>query len=194
MRKTNAILLLLIFALLLSACSGDAQAPHGTDEVTGEPDTSREIVLAANSKAAFRIVIPQYSSEKVKSAADELKSKLRSVTGVIFLVYDDYTMDHQPIASSGEIIIGNCKRTDMQAALSGMRYRDYSLSATDANILIAGYEDSKIVDGVNDMIALLDEVHITVTNGVTVLKWDGNYTKTSTNYKFENSHRISMQI
>lgn len=185
MRKTNAILLLLILALLLSACGGDAQSPNSTDEVTGEPDTSREIVLAANGRAAFRIVMPQYCSEKLQSAVDELKSKLKSVTGALIIVSADYASDDKPVDSSGEIIVGNCKRTEMQAALSKLRYRDYSLTATDSNILIAGYEDSRIVDGVNDMIALLDEAHVTVTNGITILKWDGNYTKASTNYKFD---------
>ena len=157
MRKTNAILLLLILALLLSACGGDAQSPNSTDEVTGEPDTSREIVLAANGRATFKIVTPQYCSEKLQSAVDKLKSKLKSVTGALIIVSADYASDDKPVDSSGEIIVGNCKRTEMQAALSNLRYRDYSLTATDSNILIAGYEDSRIVDGVNDMIALLDE-------------------------------------
>lgn len=194
MKKINAIILLLIFALLLSACDGLKTPSDGTEELTEEVDTSREIVLTTNGKAAFKIVIPQYSSEKIQSAAEKLKSKLKSVTGAFFSVTDDYTRDDNAIASSGEIIIGNCKRTEMQTALSSLKYRDYSLSATDSNILIAGYEESKVSEAVNEMIAFLDESHITVSDGKAVLKWDGNYTKVSTNYKFENMTLCGIDI
>ncbi len=190
MKKIKAMVWILLFSLLLSACNGTGASNErdGSDgsTVTEEADTSREIVLTADGKAAFNIVIPEVCSEKISSAADALKKKLKDVTGVFFAVRDDYTRDDKVVDSNGEIIIGDCKRTDAKNALASLKFRDYALSANENNIMLSGYEDSKISAAVYEMIDILNEENLYVADGETVLKWSGNYVKSTFTYKFEN--------
>ena len=67
-----------------------------------------------------------------------------------------------------------------------MTYRDYSVTVTDSNILIAGYEDLKVVDAVYSFIDLMTEETLIKSEGNTILKWSGDYQKLHQNYKFEN--------
>lgn len=190
MKKFNIVVWLLLLSFILSACDGISVTDRSGDTndtlTTEEENTSREIVLTSDGKAAFNIVIPEVCSEKISSAADALKKKLKEVTGAFFAVRDDYTRDDQVVDSEGEIIIGDCKRTDAKNALATLKFRDYALSANDNNIMLSGYEDSKISAAVYELIDILSEENLTVTNGKTVLKWAGNYVKSTFTYKFEN--------
>lgn len=190
MKKACVIAWLLLLSMLLVACNGlgspNDSGKKGDSATTEEVDTSREIVLTSDGKAAFNIVIPEVCSEKITSAADALKKKLKEVTGAFFAVRDDYTRDDKAVDSSGEIIIGNCKRTDAIDALASLKFRDYALSANDDNIMLSGYEDSKISAAVYELIDILNEENLTKTGGKTVLKWKGNYVKSTFTYKFEN--------
>lgn len=190
MKKFNIVVWLLLLSFILSACDGISVTDRSGDTndtlTTEEENTSREIVLTSDGKAAFNIVIPEVCSEKISSAADALKKKLKEVTGAFFAVRDDYTRDDKVIDSSGEIIIGNCKRTDAKNAMVSLKFRDYALSANENNIMLSGYEDSKISAAVYEMIDILNAENIFVSDGKTILKWEGNYVKSTFTYKFEN--------
>ena len=183
MKRSLLFAWIMIFAMLLCACDGTK---------TGEPNDStavdsvpRKIELVADGKALYKIVIPEVSGGDVSRAADALKNKLKSLTGAFFTVTDDYTRDGKPVESSGEIIIGNCRRTQMQTALLALSYRDYSVSVTDENILIAGYEEAKVSDAVYAFIKVLDEAHIEKSGDKVFLKWDQDIRKDYTSYKLD---------
>lgn len=182
MKKIHTIVWLLLFSLLLCAC-GDGNAEDPT--LTEEQGTAREIVLASNGKAAFSIVVSELCSEKVSSAAEALKKRLKEVTGVSFRIKDDYTRGDEAVESSGEIIVGNCRRADAQTILKSLKYRDYGLFANESNIMLVGYEDSKISAAVYAMIDLLSNERITSANGVTTLHWEGDSIKSSSVYQLE---------
>ena len=80
--------LLLLAMLLLCACNGGTgSGEKGTEraEETGEPSV-RNITLALNGKASYKIVIPEMCDEKITKAANALKEKLTMISGVFFSV------------------------------------------------------------------------------------------------------------
>ena len=176
--------LLLLATLLLCACNGSGagkKETENTDEIGEAPIQS--ITLALNGKATYKIVIPEMCDEKIIKAADALKERLNSVTSVFFSVTDDYIRNGEVAESNGEIIIGNCRRTEMQAALSTLTYRDYSISATENNVLIAGYDPSKVSDAVYEFIKLLENGNVQKENKQVTLSWSGTVKKEYTSYK-----------
>lgn len=183
MKKRLLWVWLLLLAMLLCSCDGSKEAPpSNSDPVENAP---RRVELVADGKARYKIVIPEISGGDVSRAADTLKNKLKSLTGAFFSVTDDYTRDGKDVESTGEIIIGNCKRTQMQTALLSLTYRDYSVSVTNENILIAGYDEAKVTDAVYAFIQMLDETHIEKNGDQVILIWDADLRKDYTSYKLE---------
>lgn len=189
MKRLHLILYLLLLAILLVSCNGSKVSDESTAETTQETideDTIREIVLATDNRAAYKIIIPEDAPTTLSNAADMLKNKLNNKTGALFTVKDDYTRDGNAINSTGEIIIGNCKRIDMQSELSTLTYRDYSIKATDSNILIAGHETSKVVDAVYAFMKELENAKIEQSDAQCSFQWQGDRRNNYTSYKFEN--------
>lgn len=187
MKKFKFLVLLLAFIMLFSACgSNGASTDTDTGTETTVQDTKREVRLTENKRASYKIILPESCDGKIAAAAEALKNKLKDATGAFFTVADDHTRNDEVIESTGEIIIGDCKRVDMQAMMSTLKYRDYAVEINDSNILIAGHETAKIVDAIYSFMKFIDEDYIDVSNGSAVLNWDGNYQKLHTSYKFEN--------
>ena len=185
MKRRSFLVWILLFALLLCACDGTKDIPGETTGLDPDNTTVQKVELTANRKAAYKIIVPEYCDDSITQAADALKSKLKSITGAVFTVTDDHTRSGEVEESSGEIIIGNCKRVEMQTALSELTYRDYSVSITDRNILIAGYEPSKVSDAVYAFIQTLENDQIEKLEDKVVLNWGGNIVKKYTSYKLE---------
>ena len=179
---------LLAVALLCTGCQGDSLSQGGSTEAITKSEAGtiqKEIVLASGNQASFQIIVPEVCSAGVINAAEKLKNKLTDLTGAIFTVVDDYTRNGEAIDSTGEIIIGNCKRTEMQNALLPLSYRDYSVLFTDSNILIAGYEDEKVIDAVYDLIQRLEAAEMIQTDNEVILKWAGDFQKIYAAYPFD---------
>ena len=186
--RHSFILWVLLIALLLCACGKTTDHPENTttepdDHVSPTNQTTQKVELTSDERAAYVIVIPENCDDIIIQAAESLKNELLRITGIAFTVTDDYTRSGNAEQSSGEIIIGNCKRVEMQAALSGLTYRDYSVSITEKNILIAAYEPVKVSDAVDALIQLLEEGHTEKSNGKVILNWSGDIIKKYTSYK-----------
>ncbi len=159
--------------------TGDAQVGDGkTDYIEG---TGREIQLTKNFQAAYQIIYPEECDPAVVTAVGALRTKLLELTGVPFFMRTD------AMASNGgcEIIVGTCDRPAMQTALSDITYRDYAVTATDSNILIAAYEDAKMADAVYAFMKQLTKDTVTSKNGNATLKWYGDFEKLYDKYKFD---------
>ncbi len=181
--KKIFIAIILILALLLSACNSPdvTDSKDTTDGI--EENTSRTVELVSNGKANYKIIVSDNCSSEIEKVANSLKNKLKTVTGAFFTIGNDFTRNGEVIDSKGEIIIGNCNRTESQNLLSTLTYRDYAVQITDSNIVIAGYESSKVVDAVYSFIKLIDDEYLTVTNEGTLLNWAGNYKKVFESYE-----------
>lgn len=192
MKKRGIIALLLLAALLLAGC-GENPSPAATEESGHEEATTAqqieagagEILLVSNGKAVLEIIIPEDCDGSVIDAANDLKSALRSKVGAAFMVLDDFTRDGAVANGQNEIVIGNCKRTASKSALEGLTYSDYVVASKGTNIIVAGYENAKLVEGVNALIAMLDDAHLVKTDDEVRLRWDGNIQKACANYAFD---------
>ena len=184
MKRKILIAWILILATLLCACNG-REGGDGTG--TGDTDAavSRRIELAANGKALYKIILPEQAAGEISRAADTLKNKLKSLTGAVFSITDDYTQGGVVKESKGEIIIGDCKRTEMQSELESLSYRDYSVTVTDHNILIAGYETSKVADAIYAFSNALTEESVQKVDGKVIFTWKEDLKEAYTSYKLD---------
>lgn len=174
--------LLLMLVFLFNACTGNTPSNNNTtvsDSASAEEPVTpsnpvRMVELVTNGKANYKIIISENATEELMVTVNSLKSKLREITGEIFYAYDDYTKDGQPIDGTGEIVIGDCKRTEAQNELATLRYKDYTVKITESNILIMAHNDANTRKAINAFIDMLDQSNIE-SNGETIsLKWTGD--------------------
>lgn len=175
-RKNRLIVLLLAIVLLLCACDTTIPSDTETTNTAAESETSvpteaRDIILASGGKASFKIIVPEDADDKIYSAANSLKDKLKKLAGCVFTIGDDYTRDGEIVDSTEEIILGNCKRTDTQKALEGLKYEDYAVVATDANIVVASYDSSAVKKAVKALVDALNDAVVEKSGDRVILKW-----------------------
>ena len=187
----QSVILLLLAALFLCACNGQGGLPSGSSSESGteagtvEPGTPKTVSLATNRVAAYQLILPTERSDILSAAADALSKKLTALTGVPFRILEDDTRDGLPVDGAGEIVIGNCRRTETQERLRGMTYRDSATVVTDANILFIGYEDARVSDAVHRFIAYLEQPgHIEAKGNAVLLHWERDVTTPYTAYLF----------
>ena len=187
----QSVILLLLAALFLCACNGQGGLPSGSSSESGteagtvESGTPKTVSLATNRVAACQLILPTERSDILSAAADALSKKLTALTGVPFRILEDDTRDGLPVDGAGEIVIGNCRRTETQERLRGMTYRDSATVVTDANILFIGYEDARVSDAVHRFIAYLEQPgHIEAKGNAVLLHWERDVTTPYTAYLF----------
>ena len=184
MKRNVLIAWVIMFAMLL--CSCNLKDGGVETETNGADDTVvRTVVLVEDGRASYKIILPEQAAGEVSRAADTLKNKLKSVTGAIFSIGDDYTQGGVIKESKGEIIIGDCKRAEMQSELETLSYLDYSVAVTENNILIAGYESSKVADAIYAFSNALSEESVQKVDGKVILTWKENLKKEYTSYKLD---------
>lgn len=197
MKRKGFLSLLLVALLLFCSCAGNLPEPGDTDtrsepvsgresETSTEPEdgTVRTVSLVKNKKACYRIVVPKDCSSQLTVAAEKLRDKLKDLTGVLFALWDDERAAGGSSAI-GEIVVGNCDRAAMRDRLSALTYRDYAVNVTDGEILIAGYEDAKVVDAVYSFLSRLDETTVAKDGDAVTMSWSGDYEKRFKSYKFD---------
>ena len=181
MKKICYLAWILLFAMLFCACNNAKGEDTSQTEENNTP-VPRDVTLVESGRALYRIVLPEVCDSSVSRAADTLKTRLKAVTGASFSTTDDYTRNGEIVESEGEIIIGNCKRTEMQQALSEMSYRDYAVRVTDKNILIAGFDPAKIADAVYAFIEVVNDGGVEKDGKNAVLHWKEDLFKPYTDY------------
>lgn len=187
-RKILTVCILLVISMLLGSCdwkewlgSNDDVEASG-DETDSVEDTNpmagptRIVELVTDGKANYKVIIPESTSEGLMLYVNDLRDALREATGVSFYAYDDYTQDGKASHSAGEIIIGNCKRTDAQNALTTLKYKDYTVQLTESNILITGHEDGSVGKAIKEFIKMLNAENLVKNGKTTAVKWYGDFT------------------
>lgn len=166
MKRISIILLCMfvLLCLLMQGCEmylpdsgtttereGAATTDPSTTATEEDPykDAPRISLTDANGTALYKVVIPEEASDSLKRNAATLVTKLNNATSSTFVQTDDYTRDGNPADSTGEIIIGDCKRTDAKTVLAELKYKDYAVRVTETNIVISAYEDTNLKKGID---------------------------------------------
>ncbi len=185
MKKKLAFLMaLLLLAGCLFGCQKDPATPgEGSSEDPGLQKV--DLQLVKDGKAQYQIIYPEICTNSLRNAVVDLSSKLETMTGAIFTVMNDYTGDGKPAESTGEIIVGNCKRTDTQNALLRLRQKDFSVLVTEKNILVLAWDDSYAAKAVKWLTEQLTEQTLTTSGGNATLHWEGTYTEKYEDYRYE---------
>lgn len=184
MKKIIALLLvafmLLPFAVSCSDKNGDGTDITNTD---GNAESApKNITLAQSMRANYKVIIPADSDDELTAAATSLINKLGQVTGTPFSMGQD--SDTEPVDSSGEIIIGSCMRKDTVTALKGTGYKDYKITVTNNNIVLAAHTDEAAMNAVFKFMSYLTDELLTKDSQTkaTVLFWEKDYSFVHENY------------
>ena len=165
----------------VSCTNGNSEETSDTSPIV----TEKNVVLANGMNASYKIVTPADCSEQLTSTVTSLVTKLQQVTGAPFKMERDIGDSY--VDSEGEIIIGNCKRTDTAKILEATGYRDYSISVTDKNIVIAAHTDEAAINAVFKFMSYLTDELLTKdeTTKATTLLWKEDYTFIHENYSIK---------
>ena len=185
--------LLAALALLLCGCrtqtapGEESSAPESSDQ-TGQqqepPAPARRLQLTSGGRAAYRILVPQDCTDELREAAEDLRHTLVDVTGVSFYLSADSSGSGEVLDGAGELVVGSCLRTEAQELLGELRFRDWAVCATEANILVSGHEDTTLLRAVRYLISALEQDGVTMENGDAYLEWT-DYRYTSSTYRLE---------
>ena len=179
---------LFLLTVCLSACryreTPNVSSRENGEETTALPDATAtgKIALSADGTALFRIVLPENASSRLAAEVGNLQRKLNTETGTFFTVTDDYTRDGTALDSKGEIIIGDCRRTSAQNALSALKYKDYAVLCTEGNIVLAAYDESTAVKAIQYFSESINAEHLERDGNAVFLAWDGDYTHVNPSY------------
>lgn len=180
-------ILLFTVSVCLFSCNKDNNDDPDSSISSVSDDTeqteNKKITLISGGTSNYKIVRPENCSTGLLSAVDSICSVLKSETGSYFRQSDDYTKDGKPVESKGEIIIGNCKRTETAEVLKSVKYKDYSICITENNIIVAAHDDSTAIKGAQKLAQLL-EGNISKSGEDYILDWSGDYYYSSVGYKY----------
>jgi len=184
MKKLIALILFLClcFPFALSCTKKNTEEQTSDTEPTV---TEKHVVLANGINANYKIVTPANSSEQLTSTVSSLVNKLQQLTGAPFQMANDKESSY--IDSEGEIIIGSCKRNDTAKILDGIGYKDYQITITEKNIVIAAHTDDAAVNAVFKFMSYLSNELVTKDDAtkMTTLLWKEDYSFVHENYSIK---------
>ena len=157
-RKTavKAFLLVLVLAAVIaciSACtpppdvpddSGEESTPVTPEESSRPPEAVKEaITLIEGGACGYTIVRPELASDELKKQAIYLKNAFGDLmtSGAPTLAEDwlNPFADQKP--AELEILVGYCDRDETRAALSGLKYNDWTVDIVGKKLVIAGFTE-----------------------------------------------------
>ena len=176
----------LIIPFAVSCSNDDGNETQSTESADPTPTvTEKNVVLAKGITASYKVVTPADCSDELTSTVNSLVTKLQQVTGAPFQLQND--MSDSYVDSEGEIIIGSCKRTDTAKILENTGYKDYKISVTEKNIVIAAHTDDAAINAVFKFMSFLSDELITQEGDpkTTTLLWKEDYSFVHENYSIK---------
>lgn len=190
----NSIVVVLLFLLGVSffSCrkspnediqeSSSEVSTNIEDSIQENPNKGMKISLVSGGNAVYNIVKPENCSSELSASVNTLAKVLMDETDVYFRQIGDAGNVGKPIDGAKEIIIGNCDRTDTKNVLETIKYKDFKICVTENNIVVAAYEDSMAVKGVQKFIRMI-EGNFSNTENESILTWEGDYYYKAASYR-----------
>lgn len=147
--------------LILGACSpSDVPAPgpsdSSSDSISNDetsPAVTMTLQLAENGASKYKVIRPSSASEKLISAATELRRELMSRTGANIGIAEDWVRkDSELDPNAYEILIGYTNRP-ASSICESMNVNDYSITISNNSVVIAGGSDAAIITAIELFLA-----------------------------------------
>ncbi len=131
---------LLAVCMLFVSCS-----KNSGEDTSDSSENASSLTLAADKKASCRIVYPSNATVFEKEIAENIKTKIFSMTGATPTVGDDYILggaEHD--SESVEILVGLTSYKETAEALSGIGYGDYIVKIVGNKLVVAAYTEKAL--------------------------------------------------
>ena len=192
MKKIIALILALCCILPLAVACGNTDMEDDTDiasdTVESEAASENNVLwLSKNGKSVYNVVVPEKATTELRDAAQSLIAKIGKETGAIIKMTDDSSYDGSVTDGEYEILIGNVRRTDTQKVLEDMAFKDYKITVTEKNLVIASRDSEAAVAAIWRFISLMKAENIVrddATKSVSLL-WSGDIYQKGDSYSLD---------
>lgn len=146
-RSFTLCILLVVLAILFSACKGEPE-PQGPQQSEFSSDSGSaptgpaELVLVADGKTEYRIITPGGASDEVNNAATALFYAFEDA-GVTIEMIPDWAQDGDDPTkrATKEILIGDTNREESEELGKGLLNDDYVIATKGERVIIRGGGD-----------------------------------------------------
>ena len=187
-------LLLIILALLmcLTACTAQKEQTANTGDASDNASDTVETIpedallfTDESGAAAYTVIYPDFPTEIIEAAAEDLRSNLTVVTGAKFAKSTDRDTKTK---DKGEILIGLTNR-EQSKVTETLKEREYVIKVDGNKIVITGGSDYAIITALGEFQAMFSKDAPYVTETLSV---SGKADKTQ--YLVAVTNRSSQQI
>ncbi len=151
-----------------SSDTTDVEDTPGTEIVDGVEIPEGHILLAANGKAYYRIVLASNAGSIEKNAANLMAEAFKLVTGAEFSIVND-SENKDDNGYINEILIGNTNREASKTLKASVKQGQYGIAVMEDKIAIVG--------STYDILSYA--VTVFLRNYVGYIEYDGSYTEKS---------------
>lgn len=153
--KKQAIVCLLLSAMLLTSCGGNGevtqsaastssdQTTQNTLQTTAEEETTATLSLVADGKFLFQVMRADEASSAIVSDTKALHKNLERYTGAKANIGTDWTRKGSEVDNSGlEILVGETNRQASLDLLADLPPHSYGIRVTEDKVVIVGTNEN----------------------------------------------------
>lgn len=136
------LVFLLVGATIVSCKKKKQEADNITVESDVETEASAFCEILVSELENYVIVYPEGASDDVKDSVNDLATAISDKYGVIISSKNDNPVNYmgEPQVGEYEILIGDCRRDESQAFLSGLEYSDRGYGVVGKKLVIAAHD------------------------------------------------------
>lgn len=153
MKNTRRVLfcLLIVLAAIITQSIVFAATPE-VMSTASETATAEDLAIVSEGQSSYVFITPQNAPGKVNSAAQKVRTAIKSATGVGITVQND---GKSIIAT--EILVGETNREESKTLMKATPYGEYAIRAVNGKIVIAAWDDESITKACETFAAFVKE-------------------------------------
>lgn len=158
----SLLLLLLLFAVLASACGNDepiapAETTESAAEITAAPEPA-PLVLVQDGNVLFRVIRAEQADAGEVKAATRVLQDIKCILGDSPEIATDWIGWGESYDSTTvEILIGRTAYPESAEVLATTAYGDYTVAIKGNKLVVAAWDDDALIVGVDALFTLLYE-------------------------------------
>ena len=153
MKNTRRVLfcLLIVLAAIITQSIVFAATPE-VMSTASETATAEDLAVVSEGQSSYVFITPKNAPGKVNSAAQKVRTAIKSATGVGITVQNDGKS-----ISATEILVGETNREESKALMKATPYGEYAIRAVNGKIVIAAWDDESITKACETFAAFVKE-------------------------------------